>query len=68
MNYRYHTGRALRVQGSPFGLFEGTELKSEDFDSIEDFLAVAVEMEMELIQDLEEGAEDDEETVADLNR
>lgn len=62
MKYRYHTGRALRIKSQPFGQFDGIELKSEDFDSIEEFLATAVECEIELITDLEEleGDDDDE--------
>jgi len=67
MKYRYHTGRALRIKSQPFGQFDGIELKSEDFDSIEEFLATAVELEIELITDLEEleGDDDDEADVTD---
>lgn len=67
MKYRYHTGRALRIKSQPFGQFDGIELKSEDFDSFEEFLATAVELEIELITDLEEleGDDDDEADVTD---
>lgn len=60
MKYRYHTGRALRIKSQPFGQFDGVEIKSEDFDSFEEFLAVAVESEMQLILDIEEGTDSDE--------
>lgn len=62
MKYRYHTGRALRIKSQPFGQFEGVEIKSEDFDTFEEFLAVAVEAELELILDQEETDEDEDET------
>lgn len=59
MKYRYHTGRALRIKSQPFGQFDGVEIKSEDFDSVEEFLAVAIEAELELILDTEEGTDDE---------
>ena len=58
MNYRYHTGRALRVQGQPFNQFDGVELKSEDFDSYDEFIEKAIECELEHIYDTEEGQDD----------
>lgn len=60
MKYRYHTGRALRIKSQPFGQFEGVEIKSEDFDSVEEFLAVAIEAELELILDQEETDDDND--------
>lgn len=60
MKYRYHTGRALRIKSQPFGQFDGVEINSEDFDNFEEFLAVAIEKELELILDIEET--DDETT------
>lgn len=61
MNFRYYTGRALRKQNHPFGEFEGTEIRSEEFDSLEDFLADCIEKEMQLIQDELEGQDENDE-------
>lgn len=63
MNFRYYTGRALRMQYHPFGEFEGTELRSEEYDSIDDFIADAIEKEKELLIEYEEGDQDDESDV-----
>ena len=62
MKYRYHTGRALRIKSQPFGQFDGVEINSEDFDTFEEFLAVAVEKELELILDIEETDDEEDES------
>jgi hypothetical protein len=57
MKYRYHTGRGLRIKGQPFDRFDGMELKSEDYESYEDFIQDCVSKELELIYDQEEADE-----------
>lgn len=60
MNYRYHTARGLRQQGKPFDSFDGQELRSEDFDSDQEFCEAIAAHVFEHLSD--DGEEQNDET------
>lgn len=66
MNYRFHTGKALRRQQESFGDFDTPQLNSEEFDSLQEFaLAIAsevvnlIEADREYLESLEGGEDAD---------
>lgn len=56
--YRFRTTRGLRKKSQAFDEYEGTELKSEEYDSLEEYCATIAAHLLEELKELEDSSDD----------
>jgi hypothetical protein len=59
MKFRYHPARGLRIQGRSYGEIDGTEIESEEYETLEDFLEAVEQVNRAIVEIILEIYEDE---------